>query len=369
MQDPAEIPFNELITALLDTETVLNPRFLYRLSDLDNDELSAFQQTWPKIPVWRRQALMEDLEQLGTADDLLSYEAIGRYTISDEHPRVRLSAIRILWDYETDDLIPTFEEILETDPEGEVRAAAATALGQFVYKGEIEELSPDILHELEDLLLKVIGNDSDARVQQCALESLSYSSRGELPPLIEKAFSSGNNAWMASALIAMGRSVDKRWEDDVLSMLDNKAPLLRAEAARAAGELEMIESVPTLVELSEDADEDVRMAAIWSLSQIGGDKARRTLENLIRDSSDDEELDFLETALDNLAFTDGLQPFSILDFPENQAESDLYDLLVDEAEFPDYDDEDGEFLATDEDDVFDFRDIEDLLDDDEDRPD
>jgi len=134
--------------------------------------------------------------------------------------------------------------------------------------------------------------------------------------------------------------------------------LLRAEAARAAGELELAESVLDLVDLTEDADEDVRMAAIWSLSQIGGDKARRTLESLLRESRDDDETDFLETALDNLAFTDGLQPFSILNFPENQAESDLYDVLMDEEDFSDFEDDDGEFLASDEEDTFDFRDIE-----------
>jgi HEAT repeat protein len=367
MQDPAEIPFDELVNALLDAETVLNPRFLFRLSDLDSEELTSFTRIWPKIPLWRRQALVEDLEQLGGADDLLSFEAICRHIMQDEDPRVRQSAIRILWEYETDDLIPEFLKILESDPEGEVRAAAATALGQFVYKGEIEELSIEILHEMEKSLLNVIAKDSDTQVQQRALESLSFSSRDEIPPLIQKAFSSGDRDWMATALIAMGRSVDKRWQEDVLSMLDNKVPLLRAEAARAAGELELGESVPELVELSEDSEEEVRQAAIWSLSQIGGEKARRTLENLLRESRYDDETNFLETALDNLAFTDGLQPFSILDFPENQAESDLYDLIVDESEFSDFEDEDGGFLATDEDDTFDFRNIEDFLDEDEDR--
>jgi HEAT repeat protein len=369
MQDPAEIPFDELINALLDTDTVLNPRFLYRLSDLGTDELTSFKQTWPKIPSWRRQALMEDLEQLGMADDLLDYEAISRHTMQDEDPLVRLSAIRILWEYETEDLIPDYLKLLETDPESEVRAAAAAALGQFVYKGEIEELSHEILRELEDRLFSIIAKDSNSQVRQRALESLSYSSHDGIPPLIEKAFATGDKDWMASALIAMGRTVDTRWQEDVLSMLDNKVPILRAEAARAAGELELTKAVPELVELSRDADEDVRMAAIWSLSQIGGDKARRTLEILRRESRDDEEADFLDTALDNLAFTDGLQPFSILDYPENQAESDLYDLLMDEDDLFDFEYEDGEFLATDEDDTFDFRDIEDFLDEDEDRPD
>lgn len=371
MQDPAEIPFDELIAALLDADTPLSHLFLYRLSDLDAEELEAFKENWPKMPSWRRQALMEDLEQLGMADDLLSYEAISRHTMNDEDPHVRLSAIRILWEYDTEDLIPAYLKILETDPEGPVRAAAAAALGQFVYKGELEELPTNTLQDLEDRLFYIVSRDTDAQVRQRTLESLSYSSREELPPLIEKAFSSGDSDWMATALIAMGRSMDKRWQDEVLSMLDSKVPVLRAEAARAAGEMELSQSVTNLVDLTEDADEDVRMAAIWSLSQIGGDKARRTLEGLLRESRDDEEADFLETALDNLAFTDGLQPFSILDFPENQAEDDLYDLLMDmdEEDFSDFEDEDGEFLASEEEDTFDFRDIEDFIDEDEDLPD
>jgi HEAT repeat protein len=371
MEDPAEIPLDELIAALLDADTPLNHRFLYRLSDLDAEELSTFKETWPKMPSSRRQALMEDLEQLGMADDLLSYEAISRYTMNDEDPRVRLSAIRILWEYDTEDLIPAYLRILETDPEDPVRAAAAASLGLFVYKGELEELPADILQDLQDRLFRIFSTNTDAQVRQRILESLSYSSRDELPPLIEKAFSSGDKDWMATALIAMGRSVDKRWQEDVLSMLDSKVPVLRAEAARAAGELELAESVTNLVDLAEDADDDVRLAAIWSLSQIGGEKARRTLEGLLREHRDDEEADFLETALDNLSFTDGLQPFSILDFPENQAEDDLYDLLMDmdEEDFSDFEDEDGEFLAYEEEDTFDFHDIEDFIDEDEDLAD
>jgi len=62
-----------------------------------------------------------------------------------------------------------------------------------------------------------------------------------------------------------------------------------------------------------------------------------------------------------------LQPFSILNFPEDQPESDLYDLLMDEEDFSDFEDADGEFLASDEEDTFDFRDIEDfIIDEDED---
>jgi len=351
MSSPSEIPFQTLLNSLSDEETPLNPHLLYRLSDLDADELALFINTWPQLPLWRRQALMENLEELGIADDLLSFEAIGRHAISDTDPKVRLAAVRVLWEFEVIDMIPVFLRLLETDPEVDVRAAAATALGQYIYLAEIDEIPKAGRFTLEDRLLQVIAGNDAAQVRRHTLESISFSSRAEIPPLIETAFSSGDIDWIASALTAMGRSMDRRWEEDVLSMLDSKLPSLRAEAARAAGELEISEAITSLVDLAEDSNEDVRTAAIWSLSQIGGEKARRTLNNLLLKSEEDDEFDYLETALDNLAFTEGLDPFTLLDLPEDEAESDLYDTLMEEEDldyFEDEEDDEGEFLNIEE---------------------
>ena len=361
MSSPSEIPFQTLLNSLLDEGTPLNPHLLYRLSDLDAGELALLKNAWPQLPLWRRQALIEDLEELGLADDLLSFEAIGRHAISDADPKVRLAAVRLLWEFEAIDLIPNFLRLLESDPEVDVRAAAATALGQYIYLAEIDEIPKARQFTLDDRLLQVIAGEDAAQVRRHALESISFSSRAEIPPLIETAFSSGDKDWIASALIAMGRSMDRRWEEDVLSMLDNKIPSLRAEGARAAGELEISEALASLVDLVEDTDEDVCMAAIWSLSQIGGEKARRTLNNLLLKSEEKDEVDYLEIALDNLAFTEGLDPFSFLDLPEDEAESELYGMLMAEQEldyFEDEEDDEGEFPDIEE---FDEED-EDLLD-------
>lgn len=364
MQDPAEIPFSELIAALLDTDTPLHPRFLYRLSDLGPEEMAQLEQVWPGVPLWRRRALLEDLEELGDADTVLSFEPIGRYAVRDEDAGVRRSAVRLLWQSESEDLIRVFDGFLSKDPDSGVRTAAAAGLGQFVYKGELEELPQDKLRHIEERLMRATREDSEAAVRRQALESLSYSSRPEVPALIERAFTSGDRDWVASALVSMGRSADKRWKDEVLPRLDDPSPRLRSEAARASGELEISEAVPQLIELTEDGDEAVRLAAIWALSQVGGRRARRTLESLLSQSQDEDEVEYLETALDNLAFTEGLQPFSWLDFPEDEAESEMLDLLTDEDEYIEFDDDGDEYPATDEDekDQIDFRDIEDILD-------
>ena len=59
-------------------------------------------------------------------------------------------------------------------------------------------------------------------------------------------------------------------------------------------------------------------AVIWSLSQIGGEDVRTYLENLLDQLEDDEQIAFLEEALDNLAFTEDLERFDLLAFDPDE---------------------------------------------------
>lgn len=75
----------------------------------------------------------------------------------------------------------------------------------------------------------------------------------------------------------------------------------------------------------EENDELVVNAAIWSLSQIGGEDARIYIESLIDETEDDDQVEFLEEALDNLAFTEDLAKFDLLNL-------DVDDDLIDQEE-------------------------------------
>jgi HEAT repeat protein len=350
MLETPEIPFQSVLNALLDLETPFPPRLLYRLSDLNALDVAQLQETWAQLPQWRRLAMMEDLEELGSADTMLSFEAIGRFAVEDEDPLVRQLAVQVLWEFEAADLVPLFLKLLERDAGEKVRAAAATALGRFVYLGEIDELPKEKQNAIEERLLAVIRDDRVELVRRRALESIGYSGRAEVPPLIEAAFTSDDREWVAASLLAMGRSADDRWEGSVLSMLDDRQPSLRAEAARATGELEIFEATPQLIELIDDGNEEVRSAAVWSLSQIGGEGVREALESLLAKTEEDSELDFIETALDNLAFTEGQQPFSLLDLPKEDYEAAMLDILDDEDDLLDFEEEDDSgFLYIDDD--------------------
>jgi hypothetical protein len=71
--------------------------------------------------------------------------------------------------------------------------------------------------------------------------------------------------------------------------------------------------------LGEEEDDRILSSVIWSLSQIGGEDVRTYLENLLDQIEDEDQIAFLEEALDNLAFTEDLDRFDLLAFdPEDE---------------------------------------------------
>jgi HEAT repeat protein len=162
-------------------------------------------------------------------------------------------------------------------------------------------------------LLVVITGEDDARVRRAALESLGFSSRPEVATLIESSFHREDPYWQTSALVAMGRSADERWSDHVTHSLVNENDNIRKAAVQAAGELSLKSSRSLLLKmLGEEEDETILNSIIWSLSQIGGEDVRTYLENLLDQIEDDDQIAFLEEALDNLAFTEDLERFDLL---------------------------------------------------------
>ncbi len=322
MAIPKPIPFDKLIDALLDESTPFSPRYLSRLSDLEPVDSSALAKNWPQVSVRRRQALLEDLEEVHLADDLLSFEEVARMALKDPDPGVRRRAISILREYELVDLLPTFVHMAEHDPDPEVRAASAAALATYIYMGEVEDISPKKLVRVEECLLRLVNGTDTTLVRRRSLEALGFSSRPEVVGLIEKAYASPDPDWLVTALFAMGRSANSRWSPQVLKMLDHTRPAVRAEAASAAGELEINAALPLLLELLDDADLDVRMASIWAVSQIGGEGVRVALENLLEATDNDEEADQIDNALENLDFTEEMKDLALLEIAEDGEAAD-----------------------------------------------
>ncbi len=322
---PDEIPFDDVLDALVDEGRVLDPRYLYRLSDLSPDELSKVKDIWAEISDRRRRALLEDLEDLSESNTLLSFEALFRFAINDPDPQVRFFAIRAIEVFDTDDLINEFLAFLDEDDSVDVRAVSASVLGKYVYRGEIDEIEQEQQRKIEDKLLETLTSQEAARVRRRALEAVSYSPRSEVHEHIRMAYHKESADWQASALFAMGRSFDHRYEDQVLDKILHPSPRVRAEAVRASGELHLEDAVPEILDLLDDVPM-VRKAAIWALSQIGGEGVAPAIRDMKNETLTDEEEALINRALDNLAFTEGRVNYNMFDVPiEGDEDPDFND--------------------------------------------
>jgi len=340
MDAPSSI--HDLIKSLLDLETPFPARLLYQFSDMPLDDRQVLASVWLSIPVIRRRAVLQDLVELSEHDYLLMFENIGRMALGDSDDECQVSGISLLLDAEDPKLILIFLNLLAAADKAEfVRAAAANALGFYVYLGELEELKSETHHKLEDALLLAYAEDPSDLVQRRALESLGYSSREEVPPLLRFASAKESDEWLESALFAMGRSADKQWEALVLEQLDHENTEVKGQAIHAAGELGLSSARQRLLrQLDREKDEYLRSELIWALSQIGGEGIEEKFEQLIAKTVDDEEAKLLEEALEMLNFTNESIDFELMEV-DYAHEHDLNDEDEDSADIWEDDEDDG----------------------------
>ncbi len=306
---------------------------LYALSGLEQAQLKQVKSTWSALPADRRAATMQHLVELGDENFEVDFNALYRMGLHDADPVVRTAAISGLWEDSDPALIAPLLKMLQTDDSEAVRVAAASVLGHYVYEGELEELDTAKVKPII-AALKTIYRDAaqPIEVRRRALESLGFLSDDDTSQLITQAYYHANDRLKLSAVFAMGRSLDtERWGSIVAEELAAPDPEMRYEAARAVGELEYAPAVRQLAELLDDVDEEVQLVTVWSLGQIGGDKAKQLLMAVLE--SDAEHLhEEAEDALAELEFKADNLDFKMLDFDEEEDEEWVLDEDVDDEE-------------------------------------
>ena len=337
-----EMPFDEVLTALLDEDQILDPLYLYRLSDISQENLSSLAKIWGDIMVVRRRALIEDLEALVDANNLLSFEGVYRLALKDEDDQVRFFTTRAIEIFDTDDLIPYFLDVLEKEESVDVRAVTASVLGKYVYRGELDKISARLKKKIEDKLLAILKGKDPDDIRRRALEAISHSSRDEVREHILQAYESDQEEWIASAVFAMGRSLDSDYGEMVCDQLDHTSPIVRLEAVRACGELTLEDAIPIVIDLLNDLP-DIREAAILALSQIGGEDVGPALLGLLDDEITDDEADLIQGALERLDFLEEGLDLALFDLPLDNEDNlilDDYDYQQDGFDDDDFDDDD-----------------------------
>jgi len=331
--------FADLLESLPDEQKPLGPNYLFLLNGLSPKEVKQLQEVWPRIPLRRRRAIMEDASALSDESFTVNLYELGKLALADPDPQVRFHAISTLWGEDDRDVTRRFVEIATTDPDPEVRANAVSALSNQMFLGAVDSLSERLLEEIESALFGILEDEAeDERVRRRALETLGYSQQRErIDEFIHQALQSTDDEWLASALRAIGNTMDEdEWGDTVLRYFDHVNPKIRSMAARAAGMLGLEDAVPKLLYLLRDADADVRMMAAWALSEIGagGERVKDALKRASRNAASQEEREVISEAIDNFTFNAGLgdPQFLLLAFSEDELAEMMHTLSEEELE-------------------------------------
>ena len=323
---------NELLEHLISNPEPVTGRDLYALSDLSPQDAETIRQHWSAIPTERRRTVVQNLVDLAENDLDWHLGRILRIALHDSDASVRRLAIEGLWEETESDLIGPLIEAVRRDEDESVRAAAANALGSFVLAGELDELDAALAMRAEQVLLEILRNhDEPIAVQSRALESIAFSGETGIRQLIEDAYYSQHEAMRVSALVAMGRSADIHWRSYARAELQSPSAAMRAEAARACGELEAANAVNDLLPLLTDEAQTVRLTTIFALGRIGGKEARDALR-IVSDEAEPPEAEAAGEALEEMLFYNESRAIGLFDEDEDD------DTDTDPWEFDDDDD-------------------------------
>ncbi len=285
------------------SEGVFNSIIYYGLSDLSTSDIESLKGFWESFDAGIKTQLLRALSEASEANFDLEYRAIGMLSLTDADPQVREAAIETLWSDESLDLLSKLIELAEWDESPSVRAAAASNLGRFILLGEYGDIPErDAARAQETVINLLLESDEEIEVRRRALEAIANSSHEIVDTAITEAYEGDDRLMKVSAIFAMGRTCDPRWAEQILREMSSPDAEMRYEAARAAGELELQEAVGLLGRLAAQGDLETRYAAIWSLGEIGGRDALRTLTVLaesVREEQDEDLADAIDEAIGN----------------------------------------------------------------------
>ena len=251
------------------------------LADLSRPGAGQLRGRWGELPLARRLRVVDELVKATEANVERNYERALLVAFDDEDVNVRRRALDGLWEHTGDALLVRLLADAEREPHLALRLAEIDALAHFAVRAELEELDAPLTERLVETLKRLVRDDPDVTVRRMALESVAYvSGDDEITDVIAREYAIPDTEARVSALRAMGRQATTRWLTEVGTEFGSREPELRFEAARAAGGLADQRLVSGLIDLVDDADVEVQLAAIASLGAIGGRLAINTLRRL-----------------------------------------------------------------------------------------
>jgi len=245
-----------------------------QLSDLGTQQIEELRAVWVSMPDRERLNLLATLRREAEENSLMDFDAIYLMAMDDPNADVRRLAIAASVDDESTDLLEKLLRLCGQDPDVMVRGAAAERLGRFALDAELGNLPEEDGRQIERVLLERVRSETEEiSVRAAALASAGYFSTEAVRAEIGRALTRAG--LRLAAIRAIGRNIDPMWTRTLTELMESDDPVVRREAALAAADYE--DAVDALVDLVDDPDTTVRLAAISSLGQIGGPEAKDAL--------------------------------------------------------------------------------------------
>lgn len=305
----------------------------------------------PKMTKRDKLAWLADLEEGYRPFDKHALTLL-RSLMDDADAEVRAEAIACLWDDPDPRWIDVLMKKVEDDPHAEVRAHAISALGRYVYEGQIAEIDDwatpvfeisqkDYKRVIEFLFRIAQDPDEAVGARRYAIEALAFCSEDSAVfELIDWAYHQRDRRFRVSALFAMARHGDPRWTEYILAELRSHDSQIQYEAVRAAGELGLREATDTLIEFARGKGlrKPLRLLAIYALGETGDERAVPVLEQLAR-SRDRDIREVAREAIDEWRAVaemeqmaddamDDMQPTEIEDYFDVDTMPDIWDTEI-----------------------------------------
>lgn len=273
---------DEVIAAIVDESQPIPFQDLRAFSEADNETAGKLLGMWPKIQPARRREVLASFQRIAEDDPTVDFDRAHLTALQDPDPATRILALRGLWEQEREDVMRLVVTTLRSDPEASVRGEAAGVLGQYVVSmefGMIPEEAAEFLCEALRDAVEDGGEEDEVRAR--ALEALGASSEEWVAEMIAEYYESGTSRLRLATIRAMGRNASDDWLPILIYNFDDDDAETRAAAATSAGQLLLDAAVEPLAALTEDADEEVQIAAVHALGEIAGEAAEAVLTQLL----------------------------------------------------------------------------------------
>ncbi len=286
-----------LLDALVSGEPLAASQ-LSLLSDLDRTDAAEARTRWAAIPeATRVDVLSRALEVVEDNVDF-TFEALAAIALDDASPAVRAQAARGLWESTDRAIVARLRDMLRTDPDETVRAAAAASLRLIVHLREYEQFDATEGDAVVEALREALADPAeDVAVRAAALESVGGRALPWVTGAIAEEYNAEDRRMRIAAVRAMGDNADERWLDYLHEQFYSDDPEFRFEAAVAVGGVASEESIEPLQQLLDDDDLQVVVAAAEALAEIGTREAVDSLKAFAR-RAPEEIAEAVEAALE-----------------------------------------------------------------------